>query len=324
MASGTAPVLLLGVPAGTSLELDLGPTTGETSSERFRGFANVPFGLHLLRMGDTEVQFFAHSALLPLKYVAGGEFVADDEFRANYAAAFARGEFSTALVPYKDDAWPTLSRFITLDVLWHCNVRLGEWVTCGDVRFASTRRLELLKAVAPRDRFVQGFAHMLRVFYADSRERFLGELQLAFALFLGASSLDALQAWTGTLRLTADVGPPLAPAANDVVDVLASQLRAFPQALLDEAETSALARALQRIVGNAADAGAEARACEALRERIREVFGDGGGDGARDDASDVEAAVVAVEAEGRRPLRVELLESDDEAAAPHERMAWML
>jgi len=318
-----APVLLLGVPAGTSLALDVGPTAGETSSDRFRGFANVPFGLHLLRMGDTEAQWFAHSALLPLKYVVqgGGGFVADDEFRDNYVAAFSRGEFSTALVPYKDDAWPALSRFITLDVLRRCDVRLNAWVEPAKARFASTRRLELLKAVAPRDRFVQGFAHMLRVFYAGARDNFLGELQLAFVLFLGASSLDALQAWTGALRLAADAGPPLVlAAANDVVDVLTAQLRAFPQALLDEAETPALARALRRMVGHAADAGAETRACEALRERIGALFG-AGGLGEQDDASDDAAAVVAAEG---RPLRVEALESDDEPAARQERMAWML
>jgi hypothetical protein len=246
-----APLLLLNIPAKTNLGLDLGPTTGECF-KGFCGFANVPHGLHLLGVNDHEALFVHIQGLTVLNYDVGTETFALETERADaFAAGLARGDFNNGLVPYEDETWQRVSDAIPA-CLARLSIAMWQKIDAAKISFVAARRKPMLASWSParRTRAMETFSGMLSEFFADDVRALLGELQLAFVLFLGVSSIESLQAWLGMVRLLATCWPPPASrgeVAAQILQVLTAQLGLFPGNLLEESETDDLLACLQTL-----------------------------------------------------------------------------
>jgi len=259
-------------------------------------------------------------------------FISDLDHVDAYLAGIARGDFYRGLVPYQDDFWPGLSSHLSLAFFSQMKIPVLDWINPSSVPFTSLRKLEILKTVPSRDRYVTSFDALLRVFFHNNFEHMIGELQFSYCAFIGLSAYEGLQAWLGTVDLIANAWPPSSASQRDtVLTCFNAQLAIFPSALFDQADSKPLMINFRRMV-KGLDLGSDlSQAAKAFVRFVSDVFGIESVE-ANDVDSDSEnppTVLTSFSTGGPPPLRLEFLkdsddEEEEEEGVPSKRMSWMI
>ncbi|OQR99103.1 hypothetical protein ACHHYP_07497 [Achlya hypogyna] len=233
LGPGTATLVCLDVPVGTEFGIDyeafrtaerfqgvkLLPvglhfvfyaSTGEHDGIRQGFFIDVQAGDVLLRKWSNDTE-----EILPLQDARDAE---------NLTRAVRGFQLDGNLGAYPQKhckTWRRLSKYISHSVLQRCGVSLGTTLMPGDpdimstdepgtvaayfpntaqtARFTSLKKPTLARSAAEVTQYhldsSEHLAFLLETHYGNDWKELLGELQLAFVLFLFISSLDALQQW---------------------------------------------------------------------------------------------------------------------------------
>lgn len=303
----TGSVVAVGLPAGAELAVDLVSWEAQAG---FGGVGRVPGGVHVVawaaQAGGAAQRTAEFVVLKPGDVVARRWDAAAEDLVPHGGGGGEKARVAAYPGAHRR-VWAALAGHVTGEVLATCGIPVGTKVAAGDPDAAAggaaldavvpfhpgTPRAPAFAPLGRGDGGAQtpaevtadamdGSRHLRTVLasrWGGSHARLLGELQLAFVVFIAVGSYGAFEAWKAQLRLLATCGVLAReePALFDgLSETLSAQLERVPEDFfVDELSAENFLRpVLARLVRTLELAGDDAlrRRASELRKALRRRF----------------------------------------------------